>query len=224
MRILSREEIGTLMQCAEEGQRPLLAAAVFTGLRLGELLGLTWANIDFDRGVVQVRRQLDRSGERVEPKTRQAVRDVILMPALARILREHRLRSPFARDENLVFPSQRGEGLDHTVPGRALRRAMAAGKLTGGDTAHLRFHDLRHTFASLLIAQGGNVVWVSRQLGHASPDIILRVYSHLFDGAEHADRARAALEASFGNALETGGGNGTQSAVAEGADNVAFLR
>ncbi len=65
----------------------------------------------------------------------------------------------------------------------------------------LRFHDLRHTFASLLIAQGMTVVFVSRQLGHASPDITLRVYAHLFDSAEHAERASAMLEASFGSVI-----------------------
>jgi integrase len=57
----------------------------------------------------------------------------------------------------------------------------------------MRCYDPRHTFASLLIAQGARVVFVSRQLGHASPDITLRVYAHLFDGAEHASRAGALL-------------------------------
>jgi integrase len=61
-----------------------------------------------------------------------------------------------------------------------MKRAM----LDGGDRPKLRFHDCRHTFASLLIASGGTVVFVSRQLGHGSPDITLRVYAHLFDVAE----------------------------------------
>jgi integrase len=65
----------------------------------------------------------------------------------------------------------------------------------------LRFHDLRHTFASLLIAEGANVVFASRQLGHASPDITLRVYAHLFDRLEHAARAGDALEAGFATVL-----------------------
>ena len=57
-------------------------------MRLGELLGLTWADVDFDAGVVRVRKQLGRDGKRVEPKTPQAIRDVVLMPALGRMLRE----------------------------------------------------------------------------------------------------------------------------------------
>lgn len=202
MRILSREEIGKVLEHADADYRPLLATATFTGLRLGELLGLTWANVDFDAGAVNVRWQLDRRGERVEPKTEQAVRDVVLMPALARTLREHRLRSRFARDDDLVFPSVTGRGLDPTVARGALKRAVAAAGLDGGDRPKLRLHDLRHTFASLLIAGGANVVFVSRQLGHASPDITLRVYAHLFDAAEHAQRASSALEASFGAVLD----------------------
>src|SRR4051812_20186512 len=102
MRILSRSDIGSLLESADDNYRPLLATATFTGVRLGELLGLTWANVDFDGGVVRVRRQLDRNGDRVEPKTAKAVRDVVLMPALARTLKEHRLRSRFARDADFT--------------------------------------------------------------------------------------------------------------------------
>ena len=61
----------------------------------------------------------------------------------------------------------------------------------------LRFHDLRHTFASLLIAEGLNVVFVSRQMGHASPDITLRVYAHVWDSAQHSSKASAALDAVY---------------------------
>jgi hypothetical protein len=66
---------------------------------------------------------------------------------------------------------------------------------------------LRHTFASLLIAEGASVVFVSRQLGHASADITLRVYAHLFDRAAHAERARSALEEGYGKLLESTGGD-----------------
>jgi integrase len=206
MRILSRDEIAAMLAAADVSSRPLLATAVFTGARLGELLGLTWANVDFDAGALRIRRQLDRGGERVDVKTRQAVREIILMPGLGRLLREHRLRSPFSADGDLVFPSRTGAGLDRTVARGALARAMRSARLDGVDKPRLRFHDLRHTFASLLVAQGENVVFVSRQLGHASPDITLKVYAHLFDAAEHAERASAALQESFGNVLETNGG------------------
>lgn len=194
-RILKREEIGRLLHSAPPRFRTLLAAAIFTGLRQGELLGLTWEEVDFEDGVVKVRKSLDRQGDRQEPKTRQAVRDVVLMPALGRSLQQHRALSSFAAPTDYVFASQNGTPFHwRNVARRALQPALKNAEL-----GHLRWHDLRHTFASLLIANGANIVYVSRQLGHGSSDITLRCYSHLFDRAEHAQRTRTALEASFGD-------------------------
>ena len=215
MRALARPEIHRLLCAAPLPYRPLLAAAVFTGLRFGELLGLTWA-VDFEAQVVRVRMQIDRwkQGEaprRVELKTPQAVRDVVLMPTLAALLCEHKERAfacGHARPEDLVFSSARGTPLhQRNVVRRGLDPAIAKGGLAGDGRPSLRFHDLRHTFASLLIAEGLNVVFVSRQLGHADPAITLRVYAHLFDQAEHAERARDALEAGFGKLVESSAGN-----------------
>jgi integrase len=194
-KILKREEIARLLDSSPDRFRTLLATAVFTGLRQGELLGLTWNELDFDDGLVKVRKSLDRQGHRQEPKTRQAVRDVVLMPALARKLEQHRGLSGFRDLSDYVFASQRGTPLHwRNVARRALQPALKAAGLP-----HLRWHDMRHTYASLLIAEGANIVYVSRQLGHGSSDITLRCYSHLFDRAEHAQRSRDALERSFGS-------------------------
>jgi integrase len=221
MVVLSREEIAALIGAARAPYRALLATAVFTGLRQSELLGLVWGDVDFEAGVVRVRKQLGRDGARVEPKTAQARREVVMMPALGRILREHRLASSFSGEGDPVFASASGSALDHRNASRrglepAVKRAKIGRRVT--------MHDLRHTFASLLVAEGLNVVFVSRQLGHADPSITLKVYSHLFDAAEHAARASAALEASFGNALETTGGNGREPGTAPEGGKVASLR
>jgi integrase len=177
---------------------------VFSGLRVGELLGLTWGDIDFDKGLIYVRKQLDADTRtRVEPKTEHAVRDVMLMPALGRLLREHRMASPYSKAGDLVFCSPLGKGLDrHNVSRRGLAAAVKAAELDEPNRAKITMHQLRHCFASLLIAQGLNVVFVSRQLGHASPSITLTVYAHLFDQAEHATKASAQLEAAFGGILD----------------------
>jgi integrase len=82
MRILEADEIGALLDAAEPAHRPPLAAAVFTGLRLGELLGLTWADVDFPSELIHVRKQLGRDGRREKPKTPRAVREVVLMRCL----------------------------------------------------------------------------------------------------------------------------------------------
>ena len=123
-------------------------------------------------------------------KTPQAKRDIALAPVLAKVLREHRMASPFKADTDRVFPSATGKVLNHR---NLARRGFELG-LKNAELGHLRFHDLRHTYASLLIAEGLNVVYVSRQMGHSSPDITLRVYAHLWDALEHADKARAALD------------------------------
>jgi integrase len=69
--------------------------------------------------------------------------------------------------------------------------------LTKAELPKMRFHDLRHTHCSLLISEGLNVVYVSRSMGHASPDITLKTYSHMWDAAEHAGKASAALDAVY---------------------------
>lgn len=84
MRILDSDGIGRLLAAADDRYWSLLATALFTGLRLGELLGLTWADVDLAVGHLKVRKQLDRGGARVRPKTERAIREVELMPALAR--------------------------------------------------------------------------------------------------------------------------------------------
>jgi integrase len=198
MRILRSEEIDALLRAATPAYRPLLATAVFTGARQSELLGLQWADLDFDGGVVHVRRQLDRSGSYTEPKTPKALRGVVLMPSLAALLEEHQVRSPYGEATDPVFATATGRPMYYrNVTRRGLTAAITKAGLAREGEPRLRFHDLRHTYASLLIAQGLNVVFISRQLGHASPSMTLDVYGGLFDRAEHAQRAVEGLEAAF---------------------------
>jgi integrase len=212
MRVLDPEEVAALL--LHSGRyRPLFATAIFTGLRLGELLGLTWGDIELRAGVVQVRKQLNRRGVRVAPKTAEAVREVVLMPALGRILRQHRVASPFCREAEPVFTSSVGTPMHHrNVSRRGLAIAAERARLNIQARPSLRFHDFRHTFASLLIAEGATVVFVSRQLGHASPATTLRFYAHLFDRAAHSERTRQALEDGYGKLLETVCGDGRRMA------------
>lgn len=199
MRVLEKNEIEELLASSNARYRPLIATAIFTGLRQGELLGLRWEDVDLDAGLIRVRKQLGRDGARVEPKTEQAKREVVLMPALSKLLREHKLASPSSRDSDPVFASERGTPLHYR---NAVRRGFEPALEKAG-LGHLRWHDLRHTFASILIAQGENVVWISRQLGHSSPSITLNVYAHEFGKHEHAERMASRLEASFGSVLAT---------------------
>jgi len=117
------------------------------------------------------------------------------------MLREHWLASPHKTPEEFVFTDALGRGLDYRDVGEGFRAAVKAAGLTG--PGRLTLHSLRHTFTSLLIAKGLDVVFVSRQLGHASRTTTLGVYAHLFEQAEHAAAARAVLEASYAAMVST---------------------
>jgi hypothetical protein len=93
MRVLERDEIARLLAAAPDRYRALLATAVFTGLRQGELLGLRWEDVDLDAGLIRVRWQLGRDGSRVEPKTQQAKRDIV-PGAVRRTMSSRRSEAP----------------------------------------------------------------------------------------------------------------------------------
>lgn len=209
MRALDGDEIERLLAAAHPSYRPILATAAFTGLRQGELLGLLWQDVDFEAGLVHVRRQFDRTLSYSEPKTEQSKRSVMLVASLSKLLKAHRLASRFSADTDPVFASRSGTPLAWR---NVARRGMDAAVVKAGLDAvpgrrRPTFHDLRDTFASMLIGQGEDVVFVSRQLGHARPSITLDTYADLFDRARHTDRARAAMEAAVGKHLEPRGGD-----------------
>jgi integrase len=196
-RFLSRDEMRRLLGACPARYRLAISVGLFAGLRLSEILGLVWADIDFTGNQVWVRFQMGRDGERRRLKTHAGSREVILMAELAREFKRHRLASRYAAAGDLVFATETGRTLGHrNLTGRGLAKACERAKLHG-----VTCHSLRHTFASILIDQGRDPVFVSRQLGHANPAITLRVYAHLFDAARHAREARDELDAEYGNLL-----------------------
>ena len=208
-RVLGHEQIARLLAASLPSYRPLLATALYSGMRLSELLGLTWADVDLEGGLLQVRQQLGRwrRGEppqRVRLKTPKAVREIPLLPQLALLLRRHKLASPFSAANDYVFSSALGTPLGYrNVERRGLGRAADLAGLNPENLPRLRLHDLRHTFASHLIVDLRlDVAQVSRILGHARPSITLDTYTHLFDRAAHAADIRARMEQSqFGRLL-----------------------
>jgi integrase len=195
--VLNPEEIGRLLEAAAPHFRTLLATAILSGLRQGELLGLHWRDVDFDNELIHVRTALDRNRRDVPPKTERAVRDVILMPALAKALQHHKTQTRFKQPDDYVFTTQAGTPHHATQIGvRALRPALEKAGLSP-----VRWHDLRHTFASLLIAGGANITFVSRQLGHTSSQITLGVYAHLLGREEQERRTREMLQDMVGNVV-----------------------
>ena len=175
--------------------RALFALLGFSGLRIGEGLGLCWMDVDFDQGVLRIHRQLTRYREHGRVKTDAGVREVILAPPVVRLLRECWLTSDRKGTEDFVFLNSTGRPLDYRKVGEAFRSAVRRSGVHR--SGRLSLPSLRHGYASMLIGSGLDVVFVSRQLGHSKPDVTLRVYAHLFARREHAERARAALSANY---------------------------
>jgi integrase len=182
-------------------------------MRLSEVLGLSWADIDFAAGVIHVRQQLARGRRgvpphRIRPKTRASVREIPLLPQLAALLRQHKQGSRFTSGSDYVFSTARGTAFLHrNVSKRVFRRAAVDAGLdrTG---RRLRFHDLRHTFAShLIIDIRLDVAQVSRILGQARTSMTLDTYTHLFEESRHGTDVRAQLAKSdFANLLANADG------------------
>jgi len=197
--VLTQTELARLFAACPRRYQPLLLTGAFTGMRLSEVLGLSWDDVDFAAGVIHVRHQLARGRRgvpprRIPPKTRASVREIPLLPQLAAVLRQHRRGSRFTRDSDYVFATGNGTPfLHHNVSKRVLRRA-ASGAGLDRPGRRVRFHDLRHTFAShLIIDIRLDVVQVSRILGHARTSMTLDTYTHLFEEARHGADVRAEL-------------------------------
>jgi integrase len=183
--------------------------ALFTGVRRGELLALRWRNTDLDAKVIRIRAALEETkahGIRFKrAKTKNGRRDITLPDIVVEALREHRRQQCELRmalglgklpDDALVFPALDGRPLSpRTFSGDW---GEAAEKFGMGD---ITLHALRHTHASQLIDAGVDVVTISKRLlGHASPNITLQIYAHLF--RKRDDKAAEAINAALGELRE----------------------
>lgn len=169
---------------------PLLTTAVNTGLRLGELLGLQWGDVDLEDQVLHVRRQWTRTHEPAPPKTKAGIRRVPLVPEMVSLLRRHKLASKFSAGDDFVFSSRAGTPLRHR---NAQRRGFEAARDLAELPSSLTFHDLRHAFASMAAHKGVPIHTVSAVMGHADTSITQRVYQHLFNREAAEDAFHVAM-------------------------------
>lgn len=191
MRTLTPSEVEVLFDMAKDNHYyPVIYTAVSTGLRQAELLGLKWRDINLDLLSISVSQVLYKRGgicEFKEPKTSHSRRRVAMTPKLALYLREYRaereslywqLRQPLTLD-SLVFANIEGKPLDPCVLSHDFARIVKRAGLRG-----VRFHDLRHTFASLMLLRGAKPKVISEALGHASVAFTMDTYSHIIEGMQ----------------------------------------
>jgi integrase len=197
MKTLAPEEVSQLLGAAKgTPYHPVIYVAVNTGLRQAELLGQQWRDLDLDLASLSVTQVLyKRKGvcQFKEPKSSGSRRRLDLSPSLALFLRQYRvereaerllLGKPLGKDD-LVFSNVDGTPMDPgTLTHNFARIARKAG-LPG-----TRFHDLRHTFASLMLLAGVHPKIVSEMLGHSSVAFTLDTYSHVIGGLQRAAMRR----------------------------------
>jgi len=174
IKVLTPEQINSFLdKVPDQKYHTLFTLAIFSGARQGELLGLKWSDIDWQNNQIHIQRSFN-NGSFFTTKTKGSNRKVDIGPTTMRALKEWKLACP-PGELDLVFPTKTGKPMSHNnMVNRYFRPALRAAELD-----KIRFHDLRHTYASLLIEQDENIKYIQTQLGHSNPTVTLNVYAHL---------------------------------------------
>ena len=161
-------------------------------MRRGEVLGLKWSDIDFQQKVIHVRRSLayvpkngyffttlkTKNSKRQIPLTEFVLNELVIHKN--RIVEWKGLVGTLFEDNDLVISTTTGTFQDPRNVVRVMKRIVKCAKVP-----NIRFHDIRHTHASILISAGADIVTISRLLGHANPKMTLEFYAHLLPGAKN---------------------------------------
>ncbi len=178
MQVLTQDEIRRfLVQANEEGYYEFFLLELTTGMRRGEILGLQWKDVNFATGELHIRRQVVKKGAQTQitkPKTKSSIRTLILPPDMLDILAEHKKNATC----EWVFPSPVKEG-EPRNPDSLYGRFQKI--LKRAQCKKVRFHDLRHTFATMALENGMDIKTLSAMIGHISAETTLNIYSHITD-------------------------------------------
>ncbi|WQV36378.1 site-specific integrase [Helicobacter pylori] len=163
------EEVKTLIENAPSLRlKAFLVVAFFTGLRTGEQLALFWSDIDFENKKINIDKSLNLSGAITSPKNKPSIRQVDLLPPVEKILKELKASEP--ANKKMIFLS---------IPKRTQEFQQAFKKLLKAlNLKERKLYTTRHTFASLMLSQGEEAMWVSNTLGHKDLNTTYSTYSH----------------------------------------------
>ena len=179
MKTLPAEQLGAFLREAKEsGVYELYYMDLATGLRRGELLGLKWEDVDLQNGIIHVRRQVARVDGEVKElplKTKNSYRNISISQDAVAMLTEMEAH----RSSDYVFPSSTGGPISPDSVNNMLHRVLKRAGLPS-----IRFHDLRHTFATLALQNGVDIKTVSGMLGHFSAGFTLDTYAHVTTSAQ----------------------------------------
>lgn len=176
MKILPAEDIGAYLKAAEErGVLPMFYLELTTGLRKGELVALLWSDLDIENKTIDVTKQAGRNADKeiviTRPKTETSVRRISIPQSTVDLLIQEHEKHP---DNPYMFPSPKTGEMYHPDSVVNLHKKI----LKDAGLEHIRFHDLRHTFATMALQSGVDVKTVSSMLGHYDAGFTLRTYTH----------------------------------------------
>lgn len=163
------EEVKSLIENAPSLRlKAFLAVAFFTGLRTGEQLALLWSDIDFENKKINIDKALNLSGEITSPKNKPSIREVDLLEPVEKILKELKASEP--AHKKMIFLSIPKRTQEFQKAFKALLKAL--------NLKDRKLYTTRHTFASLMLSQGEEAMWVSKTLGHKDLNTTYKTYSH----------------------------------------------
>ena len=193
MQVLTKEEMQRFIaQAKADGYFELFLLELCTGMRRGEIVALQWDDLNMQTGELHICRQATTVRGSIHicaPKTKSSIRTVILPPDIVKILAEYKKRV----NSRWMFPSPVKE--DAPYHPSAVRKVLDR-TLERAECKHIRFHDLRHTFATTALANGMDVKTLSAIIGHISSETTLNIYTHITDNMQRS--AANKIEQGFG--------------------------